>query len=73
MGGSNGIYKKKSKEIRVCTDFSTGLNAALKDYHYPLPTPEDVFNKLNEKKKRKFTNPLMIDQKRKNINSAFTK
>ena len=31
---------------RLCR-FSTGLNAALKDYHYPLPTPEVVFNKLN--------------------------
>ena len=39
--------RKKSKETRVCTDFSTGLNAALKDYHYPLPSPEEVFNKLN--------------------------
>ena len=47
MGCSNGIYKKKSKEIRVCSDFSTGLNASLKDYHYPLPSPEEVFNKLN--------------------------
>ena len=35
--------RKKSKEIWVCADFSTGLNAALKDYHYPLPSPEEVF------------------------------
>ena len=42
--------RKKSKEIRVCADFSTGLNAALKDYHYPLPSPEEVFNKLNVRK-----------------------
>ena len=47
MGCSNSIYKKKSQEIRVCADFSTGLNAALKDYHYLLPSPEEVFNKLN--------------------------
>ena len=39
--------KKKSKEIHVCTDFSTGLNAALKDCHYHLPCPEDIFAKLN--------------------------
>ena len=30
--------KKKSKEIRVC--------AVLRDYHYPLPSPEEVFTKL---------------------------
>ena len=39
--------RKKSKEIWVCADFSTGLNAALKDDHYPLLSPEEVFNKLN--------------------------
>ena len=39
--------KKKSKELRVCADFSTGLNADLKDCHYPLPSPEDIFAKLN--------------------------
>lgn len=42
------IYvKKESGEIRVCADFSTGLNAAIKDYHYPLPSLEEVFTKLN--------------------------
>ena len=39
--------KKKSKEISVCADFSTGLNAVLIDYHYPHPSPEEVFTKLN--------------------------
>ena len=39
--------KKKSGEIRVCADFSTGLNTALEDFHYPLPSPEEVFTKLN--------------------------
>ncbi len=34
--------KKKSGEIRVCADFSTGLNTALEDFHYPLPSPEEV-------------------------------
>ena len=42
------VYKRKiSKEIRVWADFSSGLNAALKDYHYPLSNPEEAFNKLN--------------------------
>ena len=39
--------RKKSYQIRVCTDFSTGLNQALKDHHYPLPSSEEIFNKLN--------------------------
>ena len=39
--------KKKSKEIHVCVDFSTWLNNALKDYHYPLPSPEEIFAKLS--------------------------
>ena len=39
--------KKKSGAIRVCADFSTGLNSAIKDHHYPLPSPEEIFTKLN--------------------------
>ena len=39
--------KKKSKKIWVCADFSTGLNAALKDSHYSLPSPKEIFSKLN--------------------------
>lgn len=42
--------KKKSGEIRVCADSSTGLNAAIKDYHYLLHSPEEVFTKLNSGK-----------------------
>ena len=38
------IYiKKKPKEIRVCMDFSTGLNNALKSYPYSLLGLEEVF------------------------------
>ena len=39
--------KKKSNEIRVCSDFFTGLNAALKEHHYPLLSLDEVFSKLN--------------------------
>ncbi len=39
--------KKKSNQVRICVDFSTGLNSVIKDYHYPLPSPEEIFNKLN--------------------------
>ena len=47
---STVYVKKKSKEILICADFSTGLIAALKDFNYPLPRPEDIFAKLNEGK-----------------------
>ena len=39
--------KKKNKKIRVCADFSTGLNDCLMDHSYPFPSPEDIFTKLN--------------------------
>ena len=39
--------KKKNKKIWVCADFSTGLNDCLMDHSYPLPSPEDIFTKLN--------------------------
>ena len=41
------MSKKKSNQIRICADFSTGLNDALQDHHYPVPRPEEIFNKLN--------------------------
>ena len=49
---SNVVYSewasptKKSKEIHVNADISTGLSNALKDYHYPIPSPEKKFAKL---------------------------
>ena len=39
--------KKKNNKIRMCADFSTGLNDCLRDHTYPLPSPEDVFACLN--------------------------
>ncbi|XP_014774367.1 uncharacterized protein K02A2.6-like [Octopus bimaculoides] len=33
--------KKKTNKISLCVDFSTGFE------HHPLPTPEDIFTKLN--------------------------
>ena len=31
----------------MCAEFLIGLNDCLKDYAYPLPSPEDIFTKLN--------------------------
>ena len=39
--------KKKSDKIPICADFSSELNDGLQDHHYPLPGPEEIFNKLN--------------------------
>lgn len=44
------VIQKKTGDIRICADFSTGLNDALEDHHYPLPLPEDIFAKLTGSK-----------------------
>ena len=44
------VNKKKNNKIRVCADYSTGLNNCLKTYNYPLPSSEEIFAKLNGEK-----------------------
>uniref|UniRef100_W6NBQ2 RNA-directed DNA polymerase n=1 Tax=Haemonchus contortus TaxID=6289 RepID=W6NBQ2_HAECO len=39
--------QKKIGSIRLCADYSTGLNDALEQHQHPLPTPDDIFTKLN--------------------------
>ena len=39
--------KKPNSSLRLCVDFSTGLNKALEARQYPLPHPDDLFAKLN--------------------------
>ncbi|XP_062714282.1 uncharacterized protein K02A2.6-like [Aedes albopictus] len=39
--------KKPGGKVRICADYSTGLNAALEPNHYPLPVPDDIISKLN--------------------------
>ncbi|EFO97163.1 hypothetical protein CRE_03461 [Caenorhabditis remanei] len=38
---------KKNGSIRLCSDFSTGLNDAIEAHQHPLPTADDIFAKLN--------------------------
>ncbi|XP_055353205.1 uncharacterized protein K02A2.6-like [Paramacrobiotus metropolitanus] len=45
--------QKRDGDIRTCADLSTGLNDALDVQQYPLPTPDELFAKLNGG--RKFT------------------
>lgn len=42
--------RMKNNKIRLCTNFSAGLNNCLKTCHHPLLTPEDIFVKLSSRK-----------------------
>lgn len=44
------VVKKKNGKIRICGDYSTGLNEALEPNKFPLPTPEQIFTGLTGKK-----------------------
>ncbi|EPB67444.1 hypothetical protein ANCCEY_13469 [Ancylostoma ceylanicum] len=41
------VVQKKNGSIRLCADYSTRLNDALEQHQHPLPTPDDIFAKLN--------------------------
>ncbi|XP_055356704.1 uncharacterized protein K02A2.6-like [Paramacrobiotus metropolitanus] len=38
---------KRAGDVRTCADLSTGLNDSLDVQKYPLPTPDELFAKLN--------------------------
>jgi len=40
------VVRKKNGLIRICADFSTGLNASLEPNH-PLPLPDEIFSQLS--------------------------
>ncbi|XP_018396139.1 PREDICTED: uncharacterized protein K02A2.6-like [Cyphomyrmex costatus] len=40
------VLRKKNGNIRICPDFSTGLNESLEPNRYPLPLPDEIFSQL---------------------------
>ncbi|XP_062700588.1 uncharacterized protein K02A2.6-like [Aedes albopictus] len=40
------VVRKANGKIRICGDYSTGLNEALQPHQYPLPLPQDIFANL---------------------------
>lgn len=41
------VVKKPNGAIRICGDYSTGLNDTLLSHEYPIPTPEEIFASLS--------------------------
>lgn len=42
------VVKKASGELRICGDYSTGLNDQLEQHNFPLPIPDDIFINFNK-------------------------
>lgn len=39
--------KKRDGRVRICADYSTGLNDSLEPEQFPLPTPDEIFAQLS--------------------------
>lgn len=40
------VVHKANGLVRICADYSTGLNAALETNNFPLPLPDEIFAKM---------------------------
>ena len=40
------VVLKSNGQLRICGDYSTGLNASFHPHDYPLPLPQDIYTKL---------------------------
>ncbi|XP_055715629.1 uncharacterized protein K02A2.6-like [Phlebotomus papatasi] len=43
------VARKPSGKIRICGDYSTGLNEAVEANNYPIPDPDSLFSRLSDK------------------------
>ncbi|XP_040169841.1 uncharacterized protein K02A2.6-like [Anopheles arabiensis] len=42
------VVRKANGTVRICGDYSTGLNDALQPHQYPLPIPQDIFTAIGK-------------------------
>ena len=47
MGSSNCICKEKTNKIKICAEYSIGLNDCQKEINYSLSTAKEIFVNLN--------------------------
>lgn len=44
------VVKKPNGKVRICADYSTGLNACVEPNKYPVPDPEEMFTRISGSK-----------------------
>ena len=42
------VVKKPNGKVRICGDYSTGVNECMETHTYPLPLPDDIFVNFNK-------------------------
>lgn len=44
------VVPKKNGELRICGDYKASINKYLKSFNYPIPTTEEIFDRLKGNK-----------------------